>query len=67
MTVVLPKDLRSEEICFKRSREWFRERGIPWSDVRNGLVTADFLEATGDENAIRAAKAARAREALERG
>lgn len=47
-----------KRLCAKGMRQWAETKGIAWSDfLRNG-VDADFLIATGDHWAVKAAEIA---------
>lgn len=63
----IPGYSRRNGFCRGKSRDWFRAKGLDWSDfVKNG-ISSDVLEATGDGLALAVVAWARECEPKEQG
>ena len=59
MIVVEIRHIRAADLCARGARAWFEKYGLSWSDLLEGGLPVEVIEATGDALAYRVAAIAR--------
>ncbi len=59
MIIVTMKHVREANLCSSGARYWFKQHNLSWHEFLTTGLSAEVLEATGDELAFRVTKIAR--------